>query len=708
LRFVARFIARFGFAFCALPLLSGRLEVVLLVIKRVAPVSSQWDFRFPGCIFTTSRIARRAADWHQRGISGIMQQSVMTVEPGTPIGSALALLQEHQADLAVYVVQESTAPDRKPAQHPELRLVAHRDDLLKMVDMGLDRLPVSSIAIPEISPLLHIERAQLRTSVDYSRKLSAFFPVYFVAALYELQSLMLRFNIKAYVIGGITRDLLLFNEKRLKVKDVDITVEGDAIALAEFLMENSRNFKLEEQYAEFGTAKVRYKDTLMFDFASTRQEVYPACGVLPVVVNRGVPLVNDIIRRDFTVNALAFSVHELGKVLDYSNGIRDIQKRELRVLHPASFFEDPSRILRAMKFCARFDFNLAEETRHLLENFLNAASQCRKSYLKNYKGGGERIKQELKSFLGVEESAAKSKWVRFFMASGCSHLLDLESDYQPDEATVERLFALGGILPEIGSALSQYVDQDFNFDAYLCVLCRDMEPADFQHVSLRLGLTRNEREFVEQYRKLKDCISTRFGSLHEFSSPAEIYDIFRGLHIITVTVCLVEIGLQDRKRMKTLMEAFLKYKRKWEPMRLELDGNDLIELGVPEGKLIGQLLDQLLHAKLVGQTPDRLAEVQYIRSRLAELKLAQERADEEEKLEEAKFEAENADAGKSTDESSSVNSVIESQDIEPRGIESQGNHSIRNELRTSLEVRSLTLDDLNRPNPERPGSVTDV
>jgi tRNA nucleotidyltransferase/poly(A) polymerase len=501
--------------------------------------------------------------------------------------------------------------------------VAHRDDLGKMAEMGLEGLAIASIAITETSPLLHSERAKLNTAVDYSRKLSAFFPVYFVAALYELQSLIQRFNIKAYVIGGITRDLLLFNEKRLQVEDVDITVEGDAIALASFLMENSRNFKLEEQYPEFGTAKVRYKDSLMFDFASTRQEVYPACGTLPVVVNRGVPLVSDIIRRDFTVNALAFSLHELGKVLDYSNGIRDIQKQELRVLHPVSFFEDPSRILRALKFCARFNFKLAEETRQLLENFLYAASPSLQ-FTQHYKGGGDRIKQELKSFLGVEESPVKSRWVRFFLETGCYRLLDMESAYQPDAHTLARMAAIGDILPEIGAALSQYVDQDFRFDTYLCLLCRDMEPADFQHLSQRLGLTRNEREFAEQFRKLKDAIPTRFGALHEFSSPAEIFDIFRGLHLITVTACLVELGLDQRKRMKTLLEAFLKYKRKWEKMRLELDGNDLMKLGAPEGKLIGQLLDQLLHAKLAGQTSDRLGEVQFIQARLAEIERERE------------------------------------------------------------------------------------
>lgn len=506
------------------------------------------------------------------------------------------LAQDQHADLVGY-------------QHKGKHYVVHRDDLAKMTAMGLYAMPVESIAIPDTSPLLRGERGKLSTSSDYSRRLTEYFPVYFVAALYELQSLIQRFHLKAYVVGGITRDLLLFNEKRLSVKDVDITVEGDALAFAQFLVENSRNFHLEDQFPEFGTAKVRYKDSLMFDLASTRQEIYPHCGALPVVVNRGVPLVDDIIRRDFTVNALAFAVHELGHVLDYCNGIRDIQARKMRVLHPVSFFEDPSRILRAMKFCARFNFELAEETAQLLSHLLDYGRHC-------YKGGGDRIKQELKGFLSVEESSVKSRWVRFFLETACYRLINMEMTYQPDDALRNQLTRIPDILPEIESALSAYVDRDLRFDTYLCFLFSGLPDEDFQKAIQRLGLTRNEREFVEQFRKLKDGVPARFGALHEFSSPAEIYDLFHGLHFITVVACLVELGFEDKRRMRSVLEAFLKYKRKWEKMTLELDGNDLIGLGVPEGKQIGQMLDQLLHAKLAGHVPDRLDEIQYIQNRL--------------------------------------------------------------------------------------------
>lgn len=526
-----------------------------------------------------------------------MRDSLIPVEPSLPIGQALALAREQHADFVSYL------RDGKA-------WVVHCDDLGKMSTMGLSESPVESVAMPEGSPLSQGERTGLNASADYAKRLSSFFPIYFVAALYELQSLMQKFGLKAFVIGGITRDLLLYQEKRLTVHDVDITVEGDALALADFLMENSRNFQLLEKFPEFGTAKISYKDSLMFDVASTRQEIYPHCGSLPVVVNRGVPLVNDIIRRDFTVNALAFSVHELGQVLDYSNGIRDIQMREIRVLHPISFFEDPSRILRALKFCARFDFELAEETAQLLEKFLCFGSLY-------YKGGGERIKQELKGLLRVEESGAKSRWLRYFMASGCYRLLNMETTFEPSPEGIEALGRIGEFLPGIATTLNHAVDADFTFDVYLCFIFRDFSAEAFQQTAARLGLTRNEREFVEQFRRLKGCVQERFGSLHEYSSPAEIYDLFHGLHLITVVACLLELALAGGNCSKNVLEAFVKYKRKWEKMRLELDGNDLIGLGVPEGKVIGVLLDQLLHAKLAGQVPDRLDEVQYIQNELA-------------------------------------------------------------------------------------------
>src|SRR5690606_19484549 len=76
----------------------------------------------------------------------------------------------------------------------------------------------------------------------------------------------------------------------------------------------------------------------------------------------------------------------------------------------------------------------------------------------------------------------------------------------------------------------------------------------------------------------------------------------------------LELGFTNEPRMKTALAAFATYKRKWEQLHLELDGNDLIELGVPEGRAVGQLLNELLRVKLAGRVPDRLDEIQYVRN----------------------------------------------------------------------------------------------
>lgn len=540
-----------------------------------------------------------------------MQTSVIFVEPLLPIGDALALLESKPNG------EPRLAGDPMHVGYEEKDegQLVHHDDLARMVAMGLEMLPIECIAYPENAPF---RRGRFSPegvpACDYSRRLSTYFPVYFVAALYELQSLMLKVGMKGYLIGGMPRDLLQFDEKRLNVRDVDITLEGDALLLARFLTENSRNFEIVEAFPEFGTAKVRYKDALMLDLASTRREVYPHCGSLPVVMEQGVSLADDVVRRDFTINALVLSIHPLGHVLDHTDGIRDLRLKYVRVLHPVSFFEDPSRILRAFKFCARFDFDLAPETRQLMSRFLKWGEHC------FYKGGGERIKQELRAFLNEAECPSKTHWLSFFLESGCYRLLNMEANVFPSDFTLapvcERLDGLSRALTFIESALSDYSEPSFAFEAYLCFIFRDWPEDVFHKTCLRLGLTKHERDVITHFRSVKDSIGPRFSQVRESSSPADIYDLFHGLPLMTVVACLAELSLGSDAQMRIVLEAFVRYKRKWENLRLELDGNDLISLGVPEGKEVGRLLDELLHAKLAGQLSDRMAEINAVKRTL--------------------------------------------------------------------------------------------
>ncbi len=159
----------------------------------------------------------------------------------------------------------------------------------------------------------------------------------------------------AYLVGGAVRDLLLGRGRA----DVDLVVEGDPAALASALGV--------EPYADhdrFGTLKVEL-DGHEVDVAAARSESYPEPGALPVV-ERGASLEADLARRDFTVNAMAVPLAGEPRLIDPHGGVADLAGGLLRVLHPASFQDDPTRAIRAARYAARLGFRLEAETEGLL------------------------------------------------------------------------------------------------------------------------------------------------------------------------------------------------------------------------------------------------------------------------------------------------------------------------------------------------------
>ena len=159
---------------------------------------------------------------------------------------------------------------------------------------------------------------------------------------------------KLYYVGGYVRDEIL----GVKSQDVDICYEGDAV---EFVQ--CEGFDIVKIQKDIRTARVVI-DGEEVDFASTRKEVYPKQGHLPVTTAIGCSLKDDLVRRDFTVNSIAKSVSD-GEIYDPTGGLEDIQNRLLRVHHKESFRDDPTRIIRALKFAVRFGFELESETERL-------------------------------------------------------------------------------------------------------------------------------------------------------------------------------------------------------------------------------------------------------------------------------------------------------------------------------------------------------
>ncbi len=202
-----------------------------------------------------------------------------------------------------------------------------------------------------------------------------------------LEALKERFPQGVYLVGGAVRDALLGRSG----PDLDLVLEGlKAGEVARFLVERfGGSYGL---HLAFGTARVRLPFGLTVDLAEAREEVYPYPGALPRV--QPAPLKRDLERRDYTVNAMALDLAR-GEVIDPFGGLKDLEARLLRPLHPLSFVEDPSRIVRGARLAARLGFRFAEEALlhlppALLPEVLRTASKS-------------RLRDEL--FLTLEEDA---------------------------------------------------------------------------------------------------------------------------------------------------------------------------------------------------------------------------------------------------------------------------------------------------------------
>ena len=200
-----------------------------------------------------------------------------------------------------------------------------------------------------------------------------------------------------YIVGGFVRDLLLERPSF----DFDFVVEGDALQVAQTLTQQYGGRVI--SHKRFSTAKWQIKNIRLsllermgikdgkptalpesLDFISARTEFYDHPTALPTVERSSIKL--DLHRRDFTINTLALRLdgHHYGELYDYWGGMQDLERKQVRVLHSLSFVDDPTRLLRAVRFEQRFHFQIEKRTLQLMDEALELLHQL----------SGERIHHE--------------------------------------------------------------------------------------------------------------------------------------------------------------------------------------------------------------------------------------------------------------------------------------------------------------------------
>lgn len=258
-----------------------------------------------------------------------------------------------------------------------------------------------------------------------------------------------------YYVGGVVRDEFLGT----KNFDIDLCYEGNAIEYAE-----KKGLSIVKINPEFGTVRV-LSDGKEIDIASTREETYPRKGHLPKVYNIGCSLNDDLKRRDFTINAIAKNT-VTGEIYDPFNGLNDIKLKLLKVLHKDSFVDDPTRIVRGLKFSVRFDFNLDKTTKALQDNYLNNI---------NYDMSYHRLKKELVETFNLNNAKAIDEFVNH---------------------GVYKLLGPKQTLPKIRGEVIQKAIENTSFTPWLIYMA-------FFDLS-NLPLTKNEKRIIDWVEKLDE------------------------------------------------------------------------------------------------------------------------------------------------------------------------------------------------------------
>ncbi|HEX8065150.1 MAG TPA: hypothetical protein VF520_01350 [Thermoleophilaceae bacterium] len=364
----------------------------------------------------------------------------------------------------------------------------------------------------------------------------------------------------AYLVGGAVRDLL----RGARSVDLDVTVEGDATAVARDVAERLGGDAVIHE--RFGTATVRAPSATV-DLATARRERYERPGALPVV--EPAPLGEDLARRDFAVNAMAVALSgdALGSLVDPHDGRADLDAGVVRVLHERSFVDDPTRLLRAVRYESRLGFRMDSDTEALAREAIAAGALDTVS--------GPRVRDELMDLLGEVEVG---RAVERLADLGLDRALDpsLRADAEPavsaalacSETGAERaLAALAALVSRDVDGLAPFVE--------------------------RLGLGRSDRDRVLRAARRGAGLAA---PLRADPPPSAVHALLRCEPPETLALALAS-GAPAGPVLRFLADL--------RDVHLEITGDDLVEAGVPRSPAIGRALDETLRRKLDGEVAGR-------------------------------------------------------------------------------------------------------
>ncbi|MBC8274137.1 MAG: CCA tRNA nucleotidyltransferase [Chloroflexi bacterium] len=368
---------------------------------------------------------------------------------------------------------------------------------------------------------------------------------------------------EVYLVGGAVRDLFLGRANF----DLDLVVEGDAIKLSQELAKDSQA-KL-TVHSRFGTAKLTYPD-FSLDLATARRETYVHPGALPTVQPGS--LTDDLRRRDFSINAMAVCLapQRFGELVDLYNCKDDIDNQLIRVLHPNSFIDDATRILRGIRYEQRLDFKLEPETARLVRR--DAAMLDTIS--------GDRIRHELDLILKEDQPERV-----FRRADELGVLSKLHPSLKGD-----------GWLSERFGQARRLCKRTSPLPLYLCLLIYNLADQENEQFLSLLNFPKRLAQAMRHTLQLK-------AQLHSLANPhLKPSDIYQSLHGYTPHAIQANALASESPIVSRHLQLYLAKLRYVKP---QLNGEDLKRMGIPSGPQLGKILEALHEARLNGEVKTR-------------------------------------------------------------------------------------------------------
>ena len=378
-------------------------------------------------------------------------------------------------------------------------------------------------------------------------------------------------GVELWLVGGPVRDALLGRP----VLDLDLTSEAPATELGPRLA--GRLDGTCGARSAFGTVKMRLGGRTL-DLATARAEVYPYPASLPVIVAGRADMIADLARRDFGINAMAASLHprRFGELLDTQGGGADLDAGVVRVLHPASFRDDPTRLFRAARYVSRLGFRLDAATRRQLRRNLPHVDAL----------SAARVRREIERLL-TEQDAARAL------------LTALRLGVLP---AVEAELAA----PEVRAALRRADARGLGGLALLGALTWPLPAERADAFRERIGATKRQSQVMRAVVRLHEA-EPRLATAERPSRVSRVVGVAPREAVEAASIAAANPAV--RRNLARYLDASRR--------RSPLDGHDLLALGVPPGPAVGGMLTTLRNAVLDGAVRTRAQAERFVREQLA-------------------------------------------------------------------------------------------